>query len=186
MNKYDIGSYRDRAEVLECRQKGRDFAWEPIGRIWVRRERTGLYRLFSRVGLSAEGWDFHLRARPLSLHQALRVNGSHYFLCDIGKPDQGYMTVEAARVQVVTATGEAGRPEESFQFPACFTELYVRHDQREPMSVNVIDFVFVTPKIVHLAPGSLVDCGRHRYEVLTAHTLDEYKNEYTVRKVVDL
>lgn len=185
--KYDVGTFRTRARVMECRETDGGFDWVSVGSLWCRRERAGLNRVFSRVGLSAVGWDFTLRAAALTLQNALRVGSEHYFICDIGKPAGGYMTVETARVQVDRCFGNAERGrDEMFFFPGVFTELYVRHEQREPMSVNVVDLVLVTPKLVRLRPGSLVESRSVRYEVLTAHTLDEAKNEYQVRKVVDL
>lgn len=185
--KFDVGTFRTRARVLECRETDGGFDWVAVGSLWCRRERTGVNRVFSRIGLSAAGWDFTLRTANLSLQNALRVGEEHYAICDIGKPASGYMTVETARVRVDKCYGNAERGrEEMFSFPGVFTELYVRHEQREPMSVNVVDYVLVTPKIVRLRPGSLVESRYVRYEVLTAHTLDEAKNEYQVRKVREL
>ncbi len=185
--KYDVGTFRTRARVLECRAVDGGFDWISVGSFWCRRERAGLNRIFSRIGLSAEGWDITLRAAPLTLANALRVGSEHYFICNIGKPAGGYMTVETARVRVARCFGNAERRrEEMFFFPGVFTELYIKHEQREPMSVNVIDYALVTPKIVRLRPGSLVEAEGVRYEVLTAHTLDEAKNEYTARKLKEL
>lgn len=183
----DIGVFRTRARVMECRAVDGGFEWIPVRGVWCRRERAGINRVFSRIGLSAEGWDLTMRATPLTLHNALRVGGEHYYITGIGRPEGGYMTVEAVRVRVSRCFGNAERGEaDMFSFPGVFTELYIRHEQEAPMSVNVIDYVLVTPKCVRLRPGSLVEAEGVRYEVLTAHGLDEAKNEYTVRKRKEL
>lgn len=186
--KYDIGTYRDRADILEISLDGDgNYVWQPIGKAWCRLERTGVYKIFSKVGLSAEGWTISMRERPISLIHALSINGRHYFICELERPERGFLEVTAVNVTMVTAIANANRPpEERFTFPACMTELYVKHEQREPMSVNIIDYVIVTPKVIELKAGSLVAIDGVRYELLAAHTLDEAKNEYELRKVVDL
>lgn len=57
-----------------------------------------------------------------------------------------------------------------------------RHEQLEPMARNTICYVLVTPKAIALTSGSLVEIAETPYEVLLAHDLDPYKNEYEIKR----
>lgn len=184
----DIGVHSRRARVVECRALPEGgFDWVQVGSVWVRPSRARVNRVFAKIGFAAEGWDLSMRACRLRKTQALRIGAEHFTICDILPPENGYMVVETALTPVCMCVGNAEVEEKKrFTFPGILTELYIKHEQREPMSVNIIDYVLVTPKLVELRPGSLVDIGGVRYEVLTAHTLDTAKNEYQIRKVRDL
>ena len=54
------------------------------------------------------------------------------------------------------------------------------------MAVNTLTYVLVTPKAAALEPGSLAEVDGVPYEVQVAHTLDRWKNEYEIVRVVDL
>ena len=54
------------------------------------------------------------------------------------------------------------------------------------MSANELGLVLVTPKPITLRPGSLVEVRGAAWEVLVAHELDRYKNEYEIGRRVDL
>ncbi len=188
----DIGSYRERAEVLELAETGGSFAWAPAARTWCRLDRTGKLSIFAKTGLAAEGYKISMRDRPLTLHNALRIGGRHFFITALDRSVRGFLEVEAVSVPLVTATAYPDFPERAFTFPACLTELYVKHVQGEPFAGNIIDYVLVTPKPVVIEPGNLVEFTRsgskesERFPVVTAHTLDEAKNEYVLRKETDL
>ena len=186
--KHDIGSYRLRAEVLQVVSDGTNYEWACCGKAWCRLDNAGVHKIFSHVGIGADGWTVTMRDIPaLTKHNALRIGPVHYFIADLDRPERGYLTATVVSVPLVTVTANAEMPaEERFTFPACLTELYVKHEQRDPMSINVIDYVLVTPKEVRLQAGSLVEMSEVRYEVLAAHTLDEAKNEYEVRRTEDL
>ena len=66
------------------------------------------------------------------------------------------------------------------------TEKYVRYEQPDPYAVNRLTYVLVTPKAVVLQRGGLVTVNGVNYEVQTAHTLDQWKNEYEVFRTDDL
>ncbi len=188
----DIGSYRERADVLELVETGGNFDWAVSGRVWCRLDRTGKLSIFAKTGLAAEGYKISMRDRPLTLHNALRIGGRHFFITALDRSVRGFLEVEAVSVPLVTATAYPNEPENAFTFPACLTELYVKHVQGEPFAENIIDYVLVTPKPVVIVPGSLVELTRSdcdegkRFPVITAHTLDEAKNEYVLRKETDL
>lgn len=188
----DIGSYRERAEVLELVETGGSFEWATVARTWCRLDRTGRLSIFAKTGLAAEGYTLSMRDRPLTLHNALRIGGRHFFLTALDRSVRGFLAAEAVSVPTVTVTAYPDKPDKTFTFPACLTELYVKHFQGEPLAENTIDYVLVTPKPVVIVPGNLVEFTRsgseegERFPVVTAHTLDEAKNEYVLRKTVNL
>jgi len=71
-------------------------------------------------------------------------------------------------------------------FPGVLTEKYLAHQQEWPMSVNDLELVLVAPKPIRLQPGRLVACQGAAWEVLVAHELDKYKNEYEIGRRAEL
>lgn len=59
------------------------------------------------------------------------------------------------------------------------------YEQLDPLAVVTWDYVLVMPKVITLDPGSWVICGGRYYRVLVPHELDEYKNEYEIRRKED-
>lgn len=198
MGRIDAGALRDRVEVLTLEQADGDWSWACRATVWAKVQdgapgeltRTRNFfssrNLFSSTGLAADTVLVTMRARPLSLSDALRFNGRHLFLTVIGRPENGYMTVIAAGVKMGACQANPGGAPPGPRFPAALTEKYLKHEQLEPMAVNKICYVLVTPKCVELTPGKLVDVDGAAYQVLVAHVLDPYKNEYEIMRVRDL
>lgn len=181
----DIGVHSRRARVVECRALPEGgFDWVQVGSVWVRPIRARVNRVFAKIGFAAEGWDLSMRACRIRKTQALRIGAEHYTICDILPPEDGYMVVETALTPVCMCVSMEDEEDQEtrFSFPGILTSLYIRHEQEEPMSVNVVDYALVTPKAVELEPGTLVLAGGAYYEVLTVNTLDPCKNECVVRR----
>jgi hypothetical protein len=53
------------------------------------------------------------------------------------------------------------------------------------MAETMERLVLVTPKVIALAPGALIQAGTKQYTVTTAHELDGWKNEYELVKKGD-
>ena len=51
MSKYDIGAFRDRAELVRYRKTETGYAWERVRTLWSIAERQSGKNLFSAVGL---------------------------------------------------------------------------------------------------------------------------------------
>ena len=182
----DAGRLDKRLEVLELRKRG-DGAWEwvTVGKTWAQVTIQAKKNLFSNVGIGARDAELVLRRRRLDLHQALRWRGQHYFLTSIVPRGRGHLDVSAALVAPVECRKDADRSPAGCTFPGVLTEKYVGHEQLDPLAVVTTDFVLVTPKAIALDPGSWVICGGRYYRVLVPHELDEYKNEYEIRRKED-
>ncbi len=176
----DAGKLDRKVELLALAESPGLLEWVPVSELWAKVEYPGRKNLFSAVGLGARSVEFTIRKRPLTLNEALCLNGQHCFLTEITEQSRAYLTVRAALVEPVQCTYE------NLRFPACLTEKYVQYEQRLPMDVNRIAYVLVTPKAVELTSGHILDISGTPYHILLSHTLDPYKNEYEIMRTVDL
>ena len=184
------GEMRERVGVLSLvyDREADEYRWAEERRVWVRAELDSRSNLFSSVGIGARGVTFTLRRRSgLDLRHAFAWRGRHCFLTAI-LPDgenRGYQTVKAALCSVRQCQKDADRAEAGSRFPGILTEKYVGHNQSDGHGEVTTDYVLVTPKAVTLAAGSWVTVDGAFYLVLEPHTLDEWKNEYEVRRRED-
>lgn len=183
----DAGELRDRLEVLDLERDAEgNLAWSPKRRTWGKVTQGVLKNLFSSVGIGARDAAIVVRCQPLTLHNALRWNGTHLFLTSILPFGRNHLELHAAAVTVDTVRLRADESTQSVSFPGVLTEKYSGHEQEWPMSVNELRLVLVVPKPVRLHPGTLVEVRGAAWEVLVPHELDEYKNEYEIGRTVDL
>ncbi len=171
-----------RVEVLTLRETEHGLAWEVSRLSWANVELSGQKNNFSMHGVGAAGVTLLLRRQPLELTQALRWRGRHCFLTGLIPMGRLHWRAEAALVTISQCQDGL----DGMEFPAVVTEQYHRHDQLEPMAINELRHVLVTPKAVILKPGRLVRVDGTDWPILTAHTLDPYKNEYEIGRVTDL
>lgn len=194
------GELRERVEVLTLVQTETGYAWQAEGSLWAKAEKTSAKNLFSSIGLGAPTVRFVLRARPLTLHQALRLRGQHCFLTEIAPLPENrlYLAVTAAVTQPVECFVQRRilerdpvllRPklidEQKIHFPASFTEKYVKLAAGTPNDVSEQCYVLITPKRIALHVGELVGMQDAMWRVQAAHVLDEYKNEYEIIRKED-
>ena len=186
----NAGQLRERLEVLELTRSEEDgvetWSWETVRRTWAKADLSDKTCLFSSVGIGARRVVFTLRRQDLTLHQAFRWKGRHCFLTSIVPDGLDHLTVTAALVELCSCVGNANKTPRGPAFPAVLTEKYLKHEQETPMAVNTLTYVLVTPKAAALEPGSLAEVDGVPYEVQVAHTLDRWKNEYEIVRVVDL
>ncbi|MPN39829.1 hypothetical protein SDC9_187363 [bioreactor metagenome] len=129
---------------------------------------------------------FTIRRQSVDLGCAIVWGAQHCFLTSIvPTEDKIHLVVTAAMVNIVSCVADAQATPQGKAFPAALTEKYIRHEQPEPYSMNTVCYVLVAPKAVSLAPGSLVDVDGTPYEVLCAHTLDTWKNEFEIMRKAD-
>lgn len=185
MAAYNIGSFRERPTVLRLEVSNLDTSWQPVRKTWAMAEREKSGNIFSSVGLSAESWTFTVRKQDITMADALLFNGQHHFITAITEPERGFFEIRTARVQVAQCESIA-REGGGVKFPAALTEKYVKFEQQMPMATNTVCYVLVTPKSVVLKPGSRVAVNGVPYPILTAHTLDCWKNEYEIQRECDL
>ncbi len=179
---------KERVGVLTlARVEGEDkLVWTETRRTWAAVVQDDRRSLFSSVGVGARGVTFTLRSPPhLTLFQALKWRGMHCFLTAITDAAPGFSTVKAALVKLETVRLTPDR-DRGMTFPGVLTEKYLAHRQEWPMSVNDLELVLVVPKAVQLRPGRLVECLGAAWEVLVAHELDEFKNEYEIGRRSEL
>lgn len=199
----DAGDLSERLELLELEETQPDtWEWVSRGRLWAQVEVDGGKNLFSSVGIGTRNAKLILRARPLSLCQALRWRGQHLFLTGITKLDRMHLNVQAALVNVVTClatrtedtVGAAGRPVAAetmrISFPGILTEKYARYEREETHAENDTSYVLVVPKEISLQAGDLVTVqdgpAKAVYAVTICHVLDHFKNEYEIARRGDV
>lgn len=182
----EAGRLGERVEVLglvkTTTETGAAWTWEPIRRTWARVDLAVKRNIYSVHGLGAAGAVFILRRQPIDLDCALRWRGQHCLITAIRPLGRLYLTVEAALV-VLSQCRDPGTGE---SFPAVMTEEYVRHQQLDPMATNEHLRVLVTPKAVRLGPGPLVEVDGVEWPIITPYELDPHKNEYRLKRTVDL
>lgn len=148
----DAGQLSDRVEILHLAKDDSGCHWEAVRRSWARPELQQRRNNFSTHGIGAAGVEFTIRRQQLELENAIRWNGQHCFLTGIAPRGRNHLTVMAALVEISPCLD----PETRLAFPGIVTEKYLGHQQEEPMAVNTLRHVLVTPKCVVLKPGHLV------------------------------
>ena len=171
-----------RVEVLGLQKNGLTYDWEPTTVIWAKAALTNKRNNFSVHGIGAAGVTFIIRRHPLTLDRAVRWNGQHCFITSILPIDYGHLSVEAALVEVSQCEDRYT----GTRFPAIMTEKYLAHQQLDPMAINTLRHVLVTPKCIQLEPGKLVEVDGVSWPIQVAHLLDPHKNEYELERTVDL
>lgn len=187
------GLLKERIEILRLDSTENNFSWAVEAIVWAKVEQQKTKNIFSNVGLGAKSLKMIIRKRDITLHNAIKWRGKHCFLTDITDLGNGFYEIMAALIEPHTCTvertdahslNELNRPVYSepvmITFPGYLTEKYIRTIQDEPMSMVESQYVLVTPKSVNLQEGELVTINNVTYEVLVAHILDEYKNEYEI------
>ena len=178
--------------MLALEKTGDTYAWVSVRDTWAKAEKQNKANLFSKVGIGVQSVLFTLRKQDLTLHNAFCWDGKHCFLTDIKEIDRMYYEVMAALIEpiecrythVTTTTDDLNNPvlggETAVVFPGCVVEKYLGARQEQPQAVSEVTLVLVTPKIIELEAGSVVEVSGQEYEVMVGHVLDEYKNEYEI------
>lgn len=154
--------------------------------------------LFSAAGTRARGAKITIRPDSrLTLHEAMRWNGKFLFLTSIELSERrDRQALQAAVCESVTLTA---RPQDrtgrdtynrpvavsvpSFTFPGILTEKYFRNEADDTYRAEVQQRVLVTPKVIVLRAGDLVQKGNETpYTVRQVLDLDPYKNEYVIER----
>lgn len=179
---------KDRIEILMLVQsESGDYQWETERKRWASVMVESRRNYFSTVGVSARSASIVIRADPkLTLHQALRWKGQFLYptsmVLDQAKDRQ---ELKAAFCTPSSCQMDTDRETAGHRFPAILAEKYIGHDQMDLHAEVTGTFVLVTPKVVMLAPGSWVTVDGIFYRVLVPHELDEWKNEYEIRRRED-
>jgi len=186
------GEFKEPVSVMELQSAGNVYGWAEKRPTWAKVEKQDKTNLFSQVGIGAKSVKFTMRKQDVSLRNALRWQGQHYFLSDINEINRMYYEVTAARIEpktcivtrLITTKNELNRPVTEPQivltFPGCLVEKYMGYSQQKPQAVSEIQYVLVVPKAITLELADLVEIDGVTYNVQIAHTLDDYKNEYEI------
>lgn len=186
--------FGEKAALLELRETAPgSFTWEPIKTLWVKAESKNKTNLFSKVGIGAKTTVFTLRKIVgITLHHALQVEGQFCFLTEIATDNPIMLELTAALIAPVACIAshkenfknELKRPIASdaviTAFPGCVTEKYLGWTQEKPMAQTELQLVLITPKVIVLEAGDVVEISGTKYIVRLEHTLDEFKNEYEI------
>ena len=191
--KVDTGALRERLRLLRLSYNDHAdaWSWENLRGLRAAAEVSERANLFSKVGIGAQGVTFTLRNVPdLTLADAFLWYGpggwEHCFITLIEPADRLFIRVRCARVRTCACRALVEREKPGVWFPGVLTEKYVGHEQLDPLAINVICYVLVTPKAVELKRGSLVSVDGTPYEVQVGHLLDPWKNEFEIVRTVDL
>ena len=183
----DAGRLNEPVTILDFREVSEGvWDWTPCRRAWANLTLTTKSNLFSKVGVGARDAVILLRRQSLTLHNALRWKDQHLFVSAILEHGRNHLEVSAALVEADQIHLRADSTTDAMTFPGVLTEKYVRHAQEWPMSVNDAALVLVTPKPITLRPGCLVEARGSAWEVIAAHELDRFKNEYEIERRADL
>lgn len=191
-----ISEMQDLIQILSIEVVDNIYSWKPAVEIWSKAERQANKSIYSNVGQGAKSIKFTIRVHEydLSLFNAIQWAEQHCFITDlVHSENREYITVTAAMVTPRTCTikreleptyNSLNRPVYSepdlITFPGILTEKYLGNIQSNPMTTIETSCILVTPKIIMLQVGELVEIAGTSYEVLLAHTLDEYKSEYEI------
>lgn len=193
---FNPGTLKDRIKVLSIGLEDNNYRWIEESPIWSKAEYTGKKNIFSNFGYGEKQIKFFIRKRNLSLHNAFIWQNKHCIITDILEVERRYMEVNCAiiepkecrvtRCNDTTQLDEYNRPidgEEDYTitFPSIMVEKYIKQTAEEPMSTVESVNILITPKVIVLINGEIVNIQGIDYEVLVSHTLDEYKNEYEIR-----
>lgn len=181
----DAGKMRERLDILTLQKTALGYAWCADRRTWAKVELTGKNCYFSKVGLGARAAEITLRRQPLDLREAICWRGKHLFPTEITTPERGWMTVQAAVMDVGEWSALGDRDTPDVLFPAAITEKYLGYAQERPMAESTVTYVLVTPKVITLRPSDLVsnlDTAPGTYVVTCCHTIDPWKNEYEITR----
>lgn len=191
---------RQRLELLELRsdQEKAAYTWEVRRVCWGGVSFDERSNLFSSVGIGARGASIVIRPdRLLTLHGAMRLGDQFLFLTSIVlSDDRSRQEIRAAVCEPMTLTA---RPQDrtgrdaynrpvavsvpSFTFPGILTEKYFRNEADDVYRAEVQQRVLVTPKVIVLRAGDLVQKGNETpYTVRQVLDLDPYKNEYVIER----
>lgn len=177
----NAGELDERVELLTLKESGGSYAWVEDRRPWAKVELSTRKNVWSVHGIGATGVVLTMRRQPISLGNALRWRGHHCHITSISPRGSNHLTVEAALTVVQSCEDKYT----GTRFPGVMTEEYHRHEQLEPMAINVIRHVLVTPKCIELTPGKLICVNGTDWPILTAHLLDPRQNEYIIERRVD-
>lgn len=179
----DAGKLDERVKVLELAETSQGvWTWKQVRTTWASVEISTRHNVWSVHGIGATGVTMTMRRQSLRLGNALEWRGRHCFITAITPMGRNHMEVSAALVTVSACEDKAA----GVKFPASMTEKYLGHEQREPYAVNTLRHVLVTPKVIQLKPGQLVEVDGTPWPVTLAHTLDLWHNEYELEREVDL
>lgn len=179
----DAGALLERIKVLRLERSGNAWSWRTLRESWASAEWAGRRNNFSVHGVGAPGAKFLIRRQDITLADAIEWRGQSIFLSNIQEHGRLHLDVEGAWVDFVGCEYLYG---DGLTFPAVMTEKYLWHREGEPMDLNTLWHVLVTPKDVVLKPGRQVRVAGVDWPILVAHTLDKWHNEYEIERTVDL
>lgn len=189
------------AQVLECQEADNGvWKWVPVRRIWAAIDLQQKTNLFSKIGVGARDAAIVIWQQELTLHNAIRQGGTHFFLTSITERNRNQLDVRAALCEPVTLMAKPktrtgrnalNRPivtqQPSFTFPGILTELYHRNAPDEIYRTETLQRVLVTPKVIRFRAGDLVQTGDEvPYTIRQVMDLDPYKNEYVIERQEDV
>lgn len=186
MKALQAGELREIVEVLTLtKDEQGNLSWTLLRKTWAQINLTDKRSLFSSVGTGTCKVQMVVRRQKLMQGGMLRWRGQTLYISTVMPRIPQHLDVNCAMVTVSECRRGADEGEAETKFPGILTEKYVRHDQPDFHGEVTTDYVLVTPKKVSLSPGCVITCDGKYYRVLVPHELDEFKNEYEIRRRED-
>lgn len=180
------GDLRERVSVLKLEETEPGYVWQVERRVWANVQPDDRTNLFSKAGTGAPGVKIVIRRQPIKPGIMLLWRGQYVYVSDVQPMGRGHLLASGALVRLSQCMADVHKGQPGRTFPAVLTEKYLRHEQIDPYSVNILTYVLVTPPEVKLQRGGLVQVDGTNYEVQLAHVLDPSKIEYEIVRKADL
>jgi len=189
----DPGEMTENISLLELKKNDTVYSWNEKNTIFAKAEVQPQKALFSQIGVGAKAVTFTVWKQDITLDNAFSWCGKHCFLTDINEVGRMYYEITAALVEPKTCILERqdettdeyngsnrSAPKAVYTFPGCIVEKYMGFQKLNPQSRVEAKYVLVTPKVIGLSIGDLIEADGKTYNVQLAHMLDDFKNEYEI------
>ncbi len=188
--------------TLTSEESGTDtvYTWSVSSRVWAKIETPEGYTTFSRLGKGERTVKFTIRKTPLDLTNAILWGDKHCFITHVAEVGRMFYEITTALVEPKTCTyitystalnalnWPVQTESASLTFPGYLAERFSfgeSYEQKKPMAETTERLALVTPKVIMLEAGALIQAGTKHYTVTAVHDLDGCKNEYELIKKGD-
>jgi head-tail adaptor len=189
-------------KLISSKIEYESFLWELESKLWAHKKVENRRCVFSKFGMSSDTTTvFTVRFnKNLNKNFSIVHENDFYIIVSIidTEDKKQIQEVTAAKVilktceiiRLVSEKGLLNRPKDElkkiYEFPCCLAEKYIRNIQENVQSIIDETYILITPKGINIDNGDLAVIDGVTYNILTSHTLDEFRNEYeiTVKKEV--
>lgn len=190
------GELRNPISILNYELKEEVYRFKEERRVFSKIESKAKKNYFSKFGIaSSEFLEATIRnIKGFDKNKAIKFRGNHYLISSIEDIDYRKRFLKFIMVKQNLYICEAfrnvkdkdifNRPTQNlssiYKFEAYLIEKYSSFNEEKVSTTNNYTMILMTPKIINLKPGDLVEINEVKYKVEIIHTLDDYFNEYEI------